>query len=171
MKVQMLGVVLLAASFGTASAYAHSSGTTVPAQSQNREAPGTVRVVGCVERADQVMPLAGAALGTTVDSQEFVLIRAQIAGEPGAAPSTPTGTSGISPAATAKPQDPGQMFRLDAAPALMNPQVGHRVEVVGSRDSSAPAPSTGSDPSNPTAATAPLLRVSSIKTIADTCAR
>ena len=135
-------------------------------------ASGTVRVTGCVERADQVMPLGGAALGTTVDSQEFVLIHSQIAGsEPAAASSSPTGTAGVAADRGAKPDSLGQMFRLDGAAALLNPQVGHQVEVTGSRDS-APAPTAArADAANPSAATAPLLRVTSVKTIADTCPR
>jgi hypothetical protein len=63
------------------------------------------------------------------------------------------------------------MFRLDAAAALMNEHVGHRVEITGSRDGAAQAPAAGSNPATPAVAPAPLLHVASVKTIADTCAR
>jgi len=170
MKLQMLGVIF-AVCAGVGPAFAQSGSTAAPPPSQSREAAGTVRVTGCVERADQVTPQAGAALGTTVDSQEFVLIRSEIAGTEPAAASSPTGTTGVSGAAARRPDDFGQMFRLDAAPALMNPHVGHRVEITGSRDSATQPPAAQSSRGNPAAAPAPLLRVASIKTIADTCVR
>jgi len=156
----------------TATVLAQSGATTATQAPRGGDAAGTIRVTGCVERADQVMPLGGAALGTTVDSQEFVLIHSQIAGsEPAAAAPSATGTSGLAATTGSKPDTLGEMFRLDGAAALLNPQVGHRVEVVGSREiAAAPAPARP-DAANPSAVTAPLLRVASVKTVADTCPR
>src|SRR5262249_1945753 len=143
--------------------------STATSRAQGRDTAGDVSVTGCVERTDQVMPLGGAAIGTTVDSQEFVLIHAQVAGSEAAAPNpSAVGTAG-STAAGGAADGFGAIFRLDGAPGLLNPQVGHRVEVTGSRDGSA-TPSGGRvDPGNTPRASAPLLRVSSIKTVAETC--
>ena len=168
MRLQML--IVTAFTCTCAAGVAAQSASSASPQGKG-SSDATVRVTGCIERADQVMPLGGAALGTTVDSLEFVLIRAQVAGsEPSAATPAPTGTAGVAgAAATSKPDDPGQMYRLDGATALLNPQVGHRVEISGSRDTTSTSADARVDATNPTAATAPLLRVSSVKMIAETC--
>jgi len=154
---------------------------TTPATSSNTTSQvqaGTMTLTGCVERADQIATApVGAAPGATVDSQTFVLIKAQA---PVAAASSgtagATGTSGA--AGTSAPA--GTMYRLDGDVAKIAPHVGHRVEIMGSFEpptgtsivGATPDPNNPGAPANPlAAAVAPRLRVDSIKMIADLCPR
>lgn len=131
--------------------------------------PGAVTMTGCVERADQLMTGGANTLATSIDSLDFVLIRAKVSG---AEPSAPVGTAGSGgvPGASARPDDRiGEMFRLDGETAMLNPHVGHQVEVVGTRTGANPARDPRASASTPTLATAPTVRVESVKMIAETC--
>ena len=158
--------------------------TSVVALSAQQPATGSapqnggtqVRLVGCIERADQLMSAGGNTLATTVDSLDFVLIRAQEA----SASSRATGTSGTAPAATSAPETSGptasksaaalgEMFRLDAATEMLNPHVGHRVEVVGTRNAPAASAGAAAQTKEPSLATAPLVRVQNVTMISETC--
>jgi len=155
--------------------------TTVPpnvnsaARPQAQAAPMTL--TGCIERADQVAPApVSPAAGSTVDSQMFVLIKAEspVSALPGA-----VGTTGT--AATAGTSAPaGSTYRLDGDLAKIAPHVGHRVEITGSFEQPTGTTIVGAtpDPNNPgavanplAASVAPRLRVDSIKMIADLCPR
>jgi hypothetical protein len=128
-----------------------------------------VVIRGCVERADEVMPLAGAALGTTVDSQEFVLIHARPAGAAAEAPAVGTSGTAASRGGVADPNGFGQVYRIDAAKTLINPHVGHEVEVTGTRDEPGTRTDARADATGTGTGEAPRLRVQSVKVIADTC--
>jgi hypothetical protein len=128
--------------------------TSSAPEKQNAGAPAT-KVTGCVERADQLGSTG--AESSTVDSQHFMLVRAEPTS--GKAPaSVPKGTAGTL----------GPMYRLVVDAEKMNPHVGHKVELTGTADklANAPASSTASSPS-----TAPTFKVQSIKMLAETCGR
>src|SRR5690242_12314167 len=78
------------------------------AASQTTPSTDKVTVTGCVERADQVTP-TGSSLGTTVDSLDFVLMKAK----EGSTAET-AATSGSTSSEHAAPPA-GPMYRLDAA--------------------------------------------------------
>lgn len=143
-----------------------AAGTAAPSS------PETVTMTGCVERADQLMTGGANTLATSIDSLDFVLIRAKVSG---AEPSVPVGTAGAggvpgAAGSSARPDDRiGDMFRLDGETTMLNPHVGHQVEVVGTRTGSNPAPDARVSSSAPTLATAPTVRVESVKMIAETC--
>jgi hypothetical protein len=121
---------------------------------------GKITLVGCVERADQV--LARENLGTTVDSLTFVLVKAEegkASDQPGTVP--PGGR-----------QDIGKMYRLDGDVDTLNPHVGHRVEVTGTIRSEAPAGTSGRADAEPGDAGPPrMVTVESVKLLSSTCSR
>ena len=122
---------------------------SLSAQTPSPTVPGPSKVVGCVERADQVMP---ATAGTTVDSLSFVLINPPQS--TGGTPGTPSGST-----------ERTVTFRLDGDVNALNPHVGHKVEVTGVVQ---PAAATdASDPASP--ANAPTLKVETITLVAETC--
>jgi hypothetical protein len=148
----------IVAAFALGFAIALSAQTSTPTDA-NRTSSTAITLTGCVERADQVS--APVTAGTTVDSLSFVLIKAT---RGTALDSQVAGTSGIKPNA-----ERGSMYRLDAEVSKLNPHVGHKVEVTGTLDSaSAGAPATVDPPS---ATNAPKVKVTSVKMIAETCAR
>src|SRR2546427_2292876 len=109
--------------------HAGSAQTSTTTSQRNTSATDRFTVTGCIERADQISQTG--ALGTTVDSLDFVLIKTN-AGRT-AAPTTPKGTSGTS-GASATAADAtlaGRLYRLDANSKTMNPHVGHKVELTG----------------------------------------
>jgi hypothetical protein len=119
--------------------------------------PETISMIGCVDRADQ---LNAANPGTTADSLSFVLTHASRDGK--AASSTPTADT------RASAVEPGSIYRLDGTVAMINPHVGHKVQVSGTVEAIA-GTSGGTDPAS--AANAPQLKVDSIKMLGETCAR
>jgi len=123
----------------------------------DRSVPKTITVIGCVDRADQ---LNAGNPDTTVDSLSFVLTHASRDGE--AASSKPTADAHTR-------ADPGLMYRLDGAVATLNPHVGHKVQVTGAVVAIATGTSGSTDPVSP--ANAARLKVTSIKMLAETCAR
>jgi hypothetical protein len=122
----------------------------------NRAVPETISLIGCVDRADQ---LNAANPDTTVDSLSFVLTHASRDGK--AASSKPADARGSA-------VEPGSIYRLDGTVAMINPHVGHKVQVSGTVEATA-GTSGGTDPAS--AANAPRLKVGSIKMLAETCAR
>ncbi len=136
--------------------------TQAPSGSQSNPASSTaVTITGCVERADQVIR---GTIGTTVDSQSFVLTSATN----GTAAVQPNSTSGAPSASTGNSK--GSLYRLNAEASTLNSHVGHRVEITGTLDSLAPPPPSDAA-SRELAATAPELRVGSVKMLSETCAR
>jgi hypothetical protein len=147
----------MAAAAGVAIAAASAVAQDRPAGSA---AVGKVTVVGCVERADQI--LARENLGTTIDSLTFVLVKA----EEGRASDQPA------PAPRGGQQDVGKTFRLDADVDTLNPHVGHRVEIVGTVPADAPVGTSGRADAEPGAAgPPPMLKVESVKMLSSTCSR
>ena len=120
---------------------------------QRQAATSTQKVTatGCVERADQVASSAN-TVGTTTDSLHFVLIT----------PVSARGTRGSSSSG-----DPAALkgYRLEGTVDLLNPHVGHRVEVTGTITAPAVSSGTGSSFSGP------LMQVQTIKMLSETCAR
>jgi hypothetical protein len=148
-------------------AAAQRSATPGGQPQQNAAGADRITLRGCIERADQLTP-AGSAVGTTVDSQQFVLIKARAAESSDTTrTTTATGTSGVSGSAAASKESRavGSMYRLDADASKLNPHVGHEVEVVGTSTGSAGT----ADAANPSAATAPHFSIESIKMLSETC--
>jgi hypothetical protein len=104
-----------------------------------------------LERADQLA--APGAIGTTTDSMHFVLINI---------PNGPVGTSGAKPGG-APSMDKG--YRLDGDLETLNPHVGHKVEIAGFVEE--PAATNGTA----TSVNGPMVKVQSIKMLAETCGR
>ena len=134
-----------------------------PAFAQDRPATsaavGKMTVVGCVERADQI--LSRENLGTTVDSLTFVLVKAEegkASDQPAAAP-------------RAGEQDAGKTYRLDVDDDVINKHVGHRVEITAVRPPDAPVGTSGRADAEPGANPPPVLKVESVKLLSSTCAR
>jgi hypothetical protein len=146
-----------------ASAFAvapHAQTSTASATPDQSAAPAKITLTGCVERADQVASSGAAA--TTVDSLSFMLIHASKDGGAASRPEA-VGTSGT--VSTSK----GDMYRLDADVAKLNPHVGHKVEVTGVLDSTAASAPAATDP--PSRESAPKVKVETVKMLAETCAR
>jgi len=146
---------LLASALAVCIATAGLAGQTPSsAQTTRDSASSATTVTGCVERADQLG--ATGAEPSTVDSQHFMLVRA----EPGSGKtaSVPKGTAGTL----------GPIYRLIVDAGKVNPHVGHKVEITGTieKGANAPASSTASSPS-----TAPAFKVQSIKMLSETCGR
>jgi hypothetical protein len=97
---------------------------------------------------------------TTVDSLSFVPIHAT----KGTAAEAPKGTTGTTPS-----MEQGRIYRLDADASMLNPHVGHKVEVAGTLDTRAADNAASGDPTS--VSSAPKLTVDTVKTLAETCAR
>lgn len=162
------------AAFSLSAAIAHAqAGSTPPGGSTAAQSSpathdaagatpaGPVTISGCVERADQLIQSSANTLGTGVGSQDFALIKAT---GPGIDQKSPVGTSGSS--ATKGAASIGSVFLLDGKDEMLNPHVGHEVEIVGTRVASSHV-----DTGTAVPARAPLLRVQSVKMIARTCSR
>jgi hypothetical protein len=140
----------------TLSAIAIAALASGAAAAQDRPA-GKITVTGCIERADQV--LSRDTLGTTVDSQTYVLIRAkEDAADAARQDDARRGTADAAP---------GIIYRLEIDDDAIDSHVGHRVEIVGSAPD-APVGTSGSagEPSPPT-----VLHVDSVKMLSSTCPR
>jgi hypothetical protein len=135
-----------------------------PVLAQDRPAApaavGKITVVGCVERADQV--LSRENLGTTVDSLTFVLVKAEegkASDQPAAAP-------------RANEQDAGKTYRLDVDEDTIKRHVGHRVEITALKPPNVPVGTSGRADAEPAGANPPpLLKVESVKLLSSTCSR
>jgi len=113
-----------------------------------------------VERADQLSGAATATANTDPDSLSFVLIKAGATGTAAAAANAANAT-----AAKAAPLTP--IYTLDGGPSMLNPHVGHEVEISGTVIAPAPA-----RPAADAALSAPArVRVENVRTIAETCPR
>ena len=135
-----------------------------PALAQDRpaaaSAAGKITVVGCVERADQI--LSRETLGTTVDSLRFVLIKA----EEGKASAQPQ------PTAPAGPQTEGKTYRLDVDGDMIKRHVGHRFEITAVKSPDSPVGTSGRADAEPSSAAPPaVLKVESVKLLSSTCGR
>jgi hypothetical protein len=140
----------------TLSAIAIAALASGAAAAQDRPA-NKITVTGCVERADQV--LSRDTLGTTVDSQTYVLIRAK----QGAADATrPDAAPQDTPDAT-----PGLIYRLEIEDDAIDSHVGHRVEIVGSTPDAPVGTSGSAGESSPPI----MLHVDSVKMLSSTCPR
>jgi hypothetical protein len=148
-----------------------------PASPQaQKQAPASLlkklTLTGCLERADQFAASgAPSPVAATVDSQSFVLIRAdqsRLDAAPAAVGTTGSITAGdnITKAASRI----GHIYKLDGDASILTRHVGHRVEVLGIIDPTSPV-GRPPDPQNPSAATAPVLMVESVKMISDLCPR
>jgi hypothetical protein len=142
---------------------AATAAAQTPPRASTAAAAERVMVVGCVERADQILSRES-SLGTTVDSLSFVLVKA----EEGKA------SDQQKPAAPAGGEQPiGKIYRLAADVDMINPHVGHRVEITATRAQDAPVGTAGradAAASNPVVPP-PVLKVESIKMLASTCNR
>jgi hypothetical protein len=117
-------------------------------------------ITGCVERAEQLSQ-ATPAQTTDPDSMSFVLIHAArgTTGQPQI-----VGTSG-----SANDAMKGDTYRLDGAVPMLNPHVGHKVEVTGVVSAAAPSPTGGANPMS--LAGAGRISVEAIRMVSETCPR
>jgi hypothetical protein len=143
---------------GVAFACTWAAVASTSAQVQTPAAEKTT-ITGCVERADQV--ISRETLGTTVDSQTFVLIRDDAAAKPPADSGQPVGTAG----ASAEAARPRTMFRLEGSEAPLNEHVGHMVELSGRLTPAAQQPSVANPKLGGT------VQVESMRMVAETCKR
>jgi hypothetical protein len=136
-----------------------------PAQNPNTNAAAgrSVTMVGCVERADQVLDTA--ATGATVSSLDFVLIKATDAASAAGAAGT-TGTTGSTAGAATTPAV-GPIYELKGETGTLNPHVGQKVEVRGTLQNAAASPASGDPAKSPSGA----ISVDSIRMLASTCPR
>lgn len=160
-----------------------ASGRTTPSTqgatgTQAAATASSTTVIGCIERADQVMTRGNTA---DVDSLDFMLIKVQ----PGGDADKPTGTSG----ATAVPGKPpatgvGTMYRLRGQTNEINPHVGHQVEISGTvtappsnaagsgaRANDADRPSATAPVTAGSAEQAPILTVTRMRLVSENCPR
>lgn len=143
--------------------------------------PPRVTVTGCIERADQIVQRGN----DPVDSLDFVLIKAQQK----RAAESPVGTGGTAVAPGRSPHGPsvpgkpevsglGATYRLRARTAVLNPHVGHQVEISGAvmpsvapGSTGLPAAPAGGAAGAPTPEQAPVLSVDAITLMSETCPR
>jgi hypothetical protein len=129
--------------------------------SSESQSTKTVTVTGCVKRTEQQATGTSGAAGAAAAAAgtKFVLTNASI-GTKGT--SETAGTMGsTAPPATAVASE----YRLDTDEATLTPHVGHKVEVTGTIERPERA-----EPKPPaSAATAPTLKVDSVKMIASSC--
>jgi hypothetical protein len=162
-----LGPVSTAAALAACYAFtvavsAQSGSSGAPQRGATASEP--VTVIGCVERADQFNPSGASTLGTTLDSMDFVLVKAGEAGATASEPASAVGTAGTI----------GPMYRLigdGSDGANLNERVGQKVEITGTREGTDidNAAAQAANATNPSAQNAPRLRVQSIKTLAESC--
>lgn len=159
--MHQLRIFAAAAAVCFSSAAINTQASTAGAPQRGTTASERLTVTGCVERADQLNPAGASTFGTTIDSMSFVLMKA----EPSNTPDTPVavGTSGSI----------GPLYRLDADADQLNPHVGQKVEVIGTRAGTTvdDAAAQAANAANPSSAHAPVLKVESIKVLAETCGR
>lgn len=147
-------VTALTIAAGVALAAQAPSGNPAPA-GQSSAAQNSVTVTGCVQKAEQAStnpaPAAGAPAAAVASAAGFILTNVM----PGAA-NQPTGTTGAAAASAASTVK----YPLDADASKLTPQLGHRVEITGTFQSSAAAVGVSS---------VPTLKVDSVKMIAASC--
>jgi hypothetical protein len=129
----------------------------------NAAAERSVTMVGCVERADQVLDTA--STGATVSSLDFVLIKAADASSTRGTAGT-TGTTGSTAGAATTPAV-GPIYELKGETGKLNPHVGQKVEVRGTLQNAAATPATGDPAKSPAGA----IHIDSIRMLASTCPR
>ena len=146
---------LKGAALAVACAAAPAMAQDVPPQASKVKLTAT----GCIERADQ--RASRQALGTSVDSLTFVLINAVEGGSSSQAP------------APVSQLDVAKMYRLEGELDVINPHVGHQVEIVGSvaavADAAAPIGTAGARGATDVGVPPPLLQVESVKMLSSTC--
>jgi hypothetical protein len=146
-----------------------ASGATAAAQQPAAAPAPKVTLTGCVERADQIVDRAN--LGTSVDSQSFVLIKNDAQPANAAA-----GTAGAGSIGAPAAQDVRTIYWLRGSHDF-NAHVGHQVEIVGRLEHRGPAAVGTSGVNNapsaqtPSAATPEPMAVDSIKMVSPTCRR
>jgi hypothetical protein len=111
-----------------------------------------ITLSGCIERAPQSEP--GGTPATGAMSAKFLLTNA-----------TTPATGAVGTTGTTKP---AIKYQLDVDDAKVTPHVGHKVEVTGTVQDQ---PSTANLPggADPSSASAPKLKVDSVKMVAATC--
>jgi len=163
MKKGTWTAVVAAATVAATIGLAAQEGT--PSSTQGRSNAGSqdaVTVTGCVQRADQVPAgTSGSSAATTAPtgssaaadgSQKFVLTNVMPAGAAASATAGTTGTSTRS----------GRQFAIVADDNQLLPHVGHQMEIIGTFQTSSPAPGMSG---------APKLKVDSLRMISAVCAQ
>ena len=130
-----------------------------PQAAESSTAGKSITVTGCVQRAETASTGTSGAAGAPAAAAEtkFVLKNAMASASATGAAGT-AGTAGTASDASSVASE----YRLDADDAKLSPHVGHKVEITGT----APKPSSAAQPS---AASAPKLKVDNVKMISATC--
>ncbi len=138
-----------------------------------------ITVTGCIERASQSAVGTsgtmgtGAKAGSRSEARGFLLTNVT------------AGTSGTAetPTATPSPASTATSYRLDASDSELSPHVGHKVEITGrvassetaattpSREPGAPNTEAAPSATSSSQASAPKLKVQSVKMIAESCSK
>lgn len=137
----------------TVGALAQDASSAQPPSSASKP----ITVTGCIQKAAQAPTGTSgiAASGSAMKEPQFVLANVSISATGTA------GTSGTTPPVTAVASE----YRLDADEAKLTPHVGHKVEITGTPE---PAPRAAQPPAA-SAASAPKLKVDSVKMVSATC--
>ena len=117
---------------------------------------GSITVAGCIQRSTATPSAAAGAVGTSGTASPFILANAA---KPAADPTTTQAPAAASTTIASS-------YRLDADDSKVSPHVGHKVEITGTVDKA--MGSTASASSG--AASAPVLKVESVKMVAASCA-
>jgi hypothetical protein len=148
-----------------AAAPAGAQRTPAPPSAQTRT-PNTVTISGCIQSAPATTAAAPAARpeapGATAPGageRRFVLANASMTAGGESRAGGAVGTAGTTET----------RYQLEGDAAMISPHMNHRVEITGMLQSSAASP-TGAERAAPGAtAAAPILKVESVKMVADTC--
>jgi pyruvate/2-oxoglutarate dehydrogenase complex dihydrolipoamide acyltransferase (E2) component len=156
----MMNKTLLTGSFALLACISVAAQAPAPAPSTQAPAPtaaakaNSLIVEGCLQRSPQAATATPGATGTAgAASETFTLANAM---KPASAPAGATIASS---------------YRLDAEASKLTPHVGHKVEITGTLEAAAAAPSgsASSAPASGASAAAPRLKVDNVKMLAATC--
>jgi hypothetical protein len=151
--------------------------TPPPTQTPSSSSANKVTITGCIERASSPTGTPGSTgtSGSASAGETKFVLNTQPAGS-GAAGTSGTGTSTSGTSSSSSPSASSsasaKSYRLDADDSQLTPHVGHKVEITGTVEGGASTSSTtssSSSASSSSTATAPKLKVDSVKMIASSC--
>lgn len=177
---------------GTVAAVICTAGLALSAQtypssqssmSSDKDKGQAITVTGCIERASQSAVGTSGATSTTGSSTSSSSTSARSESSKFLLTNVTAGTSGTAETAPATPSPTATSYRLDAKDSELSPHVGHTVEIKGrvmSSDTAAATPSREPGPPNTSAsstatssseASAPKLKVESVRMISESCSK
>jgi len=147
---------------GTCAAITFGLAAGLVAQAPQSTSAKSITVTGCIQLAAPSPTGTSGTTGATTSTSEtkFRLTSAAMS------PAGTTGTAETTEPSTAAAKE----YRLDAADTKLTPHVGHKVEIVGTVvEMASEAPSQPPNPATSSAASAPKLKVDTVRMIAATC--